>query len=95
MADSSETVQPKAVEIADDNINNDQHPITPSPPPSSNFNKMDHSLPLSPEDETAESSQMLEKKQPVHRVLGAGKRTANPSLCFSNSCIFFFISKNE
>ncbi|KAL4015062.1 hypothetical protein IC575_027288 [Cucumis melo] len=70
MADPSETVQPKAVEIADDNIINDQQPITPSPPLSSNSDKVEHSP---PEDEAAESSEMLRKKQPVHRVLGSGK----------------------
>ncbi|KGN60674.2 hypothetical protein Csa_023916, partial [Cucumis sativus] len=82
------------VEIADDNINNDQQLITLSPPPFSNSDKMDDSPSLLPEDEAAESSQMLKKKQHVHRVLGAEKRTANLSLCFSNS-LFFFIPKSD
>ncbi|CAK9328812.1 unnamed protein product [Citrullus colocynthis] len=62
MAEPSETVEPKAVEIADNNT----EPL-PSPP-SSNSDKVDASPPLPPE-----GSEMLGKKQAVHRVLGAGK----------------------
>ncbi|XP_038907010.1 reticulon-like protein B2 [Benincasa hispida] len=67
MAEPSETAEPKTVEIADK--------ITEPLPslPSSNSDEVDASPPLPTEEAAAEGSEMLGKKQSVHRVLGAGK----------------------
>ena len=86
MADHLETKQsePMAVEVADQT-----EPLSSPPSHNSDAGKIADSPP-SPPVEEAEGSKMVDSEQPVHRVLGGGKRTHPLFLIFPLKCLFFF-----